>query len=220
MGSDSACERCCRGFGTSHRVIVTAGSMRLLWRPRRSTLRRTLRVRWWRSGPRPNLARAGVVGCDSAMDGRGGRLVAILLRKVDQAVVPAGRSLPASFYPGAGIFFEYPDCPFAGLDRGRPFTALNQPVDVPLGFSNFFWRTAFLKAILATPFVTCRLVSPRTPRNWYRASALVRIMSALAGEVCRPAAGGTDARLPSCAQAPRLVRLALAQSVSPRGLPE
>ena len=68
---------------------------------------------------------------------------AILLRKVDQAVVPARRSLPASFYPGAGIFLEYPDCPFAGLDRGRPFAALNQPVDVPLGFSNSLGKLLF-----------------------------------------------------------------------------
>ena len=114
------------GLCISCRVRITAGSMRLLWRPRRSTLRRTRRVR---PGPRPNLAGAGVV--------------AILLRKVDQAVVPARRSLPASFYPGAGIFFEYPDCPFAGLDRGRPFAALNQPVDVPLGFSNLLGELLF-----------------------------------------------------------------------------
>jgi hypothetical protein len=117
------------GFCISCRVRITAGSMRLLWRPRRSALRRTRRVRWRRPDPRPNLAGAGVG--------------AILLRKVDQAVVPARRSLPASFYPGAGIFFEYPDCPFAGLDRGRPFAALNQPVDVPLGFSNSLGKLLF-----------------------------------------------------------------------------
>jgi hypothetical protein len=120
------------------RVRITVGSMaapvdvaptRRMWRRR--------------PDPRANLAGVGVIGGGSAIDGCGGRLVAILLGRVDQAIVPTWRNLPASFYPGVGIFFEDPDCPFAGLNCGRPFAALNQPVDVPLGFSNFLGEQLF-----------------------------------------------------------------------------
>jgi hypothetical protein len=101
--------------------------------------------RVWRRGPDPraNLAGVGVIGGDSAIDGCSGCLVAILLGKVDEDVVPPRRNLPVSFYPSVGIFFEDPDCPFAGLNRGRAFAALDQPVDVPLGFSNFLAELLF-----------------------------------------------------------------------------
>jgi hypothetical protein len=70
-------------------------------------------------------------------------LIAIWLGKVEQVVVPARRNLPASFNPSVGIFFGDPDCPIAGLNGGRAFAALDQPFDVPLGFSNFLGELLF-----------------------------------------------------------------------------
>jgi hypothetical protein len=85
-----------------------------------------------RSDPRANLAGIGVIGGDRTIDGCGGWLVAIVLGKVDWAVVPTRRNLPASCYPSVGIVFGDPDCPIAGLNGGRSFAALDQPIDVPL----------------------------------------------------------------------------------------